>query len=136
MNINIYIYIYMYIYIYIYICMYAHTTVPAARGPCGPFEVLLHMCPHTAMYICLHTTVYVSSYCYIYVSAGCSLRLGKTLKTKMLSYAIVCRRILTYADVCRRTIYMCPQVPRCALARLLKNKMRIRAVWTRVLRRL
>ena len=40
------------------------------RG-CGPFEVLLHMCPHTAMYICLHSTIYVSSYsyCYVYMSA-------------------------------------------------------------------
>ena len=60
--------------------MCPHSTVYAARGPCDPFEVLLHMCPHTAMYICLHTTIYVFSYCYIYVSAGCSLRLGKTIK--------------------------------------------------------
>jgi len=60
----------------LYMC--PHNTVYAARGSCGPFEVLLHMCPHTAMVICLHTTTYVSSYCYIYLSAGCSLRLGKT----------------------------------------------------------
>ncbi len=95
---------------------------------CIYVRILLHMCPHTAMYIFLHTTTYVSSYCYICVSAGALLRLGKTIKrqkahprgvcsttalvsalllilekkngSKCSEHAIFFFVMLTYADVC------------------------------------
>ncbi len=70
--------------------MCPHTTVYAAKGPRDPFEALLHKCLHTAMYICLHTTTYVSSYCYICVSAGALLRLGKTIKRQKAHPRGVC----------------------------------------------
>jgi hypothetical protein len=152
----VYTYVCMYIYIYIYIysegavwpvrgtttyvssycyrvCiiyMCPHTTVYAAREPFGPFEVLLHMCPHTAIEYVLYICVLILQY---------MQRGGRVAR---LRYCYICVLILLCIYVCI-LLYLCPRTAMYVsagaslrLGKTMKRKMRIRAVWTRVLRRL
>ncbi len=127
---NIYIYIYIYIHIYTYIHTYIHmsmniymyiicicphtATVHAARGPCGPFEVLLLRLARLRFYycICVLILLYMCVLILLYMQRGG--RLARLRFCYICVLILLCRYVCILLYLCPHTaINMCPQVARC-----------------------